>query len=180
MSVYPAGVHVRKQADLSSDGIYRYWLSREWGAQGDPASSLPFVMLNPSTADAAQDDQTIRKCVGFARRLGYDGITVFNLYAYRATDPRGLLSALRSGVDVVGPENDQRIRGMFTAHLDAGQPVVAAWGAHAREERVRQVLTMPGAETLRALALTSKGVPRHPLTLGYDSASLTGLLPPIA
>jgi hypothetical protein len=29
---------------------------------------LGFIMLNPSTADAAVNDQTIRKCIGFAKR----------------------------------------------------------------------------------------------------------------
>src|SRR5437868_12651695 len=70
-------------AVISPCGKFRYRLTRQWGE----GAALPFVMLNPSTADAEQDDPTIRKCVGFAKRMGYDGIEVVNLYAYRATKP---------------------------------------------------------------------------------------------
>ena len=74
-----------KGAVISDCKRYRYRLWRIWnGSQ----SRLVFVMLNPSTADGEQDDPTIRKCVGFAERLGYGGIEVVNLFAWRATDPR--------------------------------------------------------------------------------------------
>lgn len=177
MSVYPEGVEVRKHADLSDDGMYRYYLGRTWGPSVVGGHrSLAFIMLNPSTADAEQDDPTIRKCVGFARRLGYNGISVFNLYALRATDPKVLLSAVRAGRDAVGPDNDGRLRTMLAARQSAGHHVVAAWGAHAPDPRVRQVLDMPGSRALCSLALTAKGVPRHPLMLGYEGATLRPLI----
>ena len=179
MSVYPEGAEVRRSADVSPDGTYRYYLGRRWNA--DPATralTLAFIMLNPSTADAEQDDPTIRKCVGFARRLGYDAISVFNLFAYRATDPADLKRAMRAGVDVVGPENDERLGTLLRGRLAVGQGVVAAWGAHAPDGRVRAVLAMPGSRALCTLGLTAKGVPRHPLMLGYEGATLTPLAVP--
>ena len=178
MSVYPEGVEVRKHADLSDDGVYRYWLSRLWNAPDERQRTLPFIMLNPSTADAERDDPTIRKCVGFARRLGYTGLSIFNLYAYRATDPADLKRAMRAGVDVVPRSNNERLRTMLNARHYVGDPVVAAWGAHAPDQRVREVLAMPGAAALHALALTPKGVPRHPLMLGYEGATLTPMVVP--
>lgn len=45
---------MRRSADISECGLYRYRLLRRWGS-GVP---LPFLMLNPSTADGAQDDRT--------------------------------------------------------------------------------------------------------------------------
>ena len=177
MSVYPEGVEVQMHADLSDCGTYRYWLSRAWGRSPVGGHrSLAFIMLNPSTADAEQDDPTIRKCVGFARRFGYDAISIFNLYALRATDPKVLLRALRAGEDAVGPDNDERLRTLLAARLSVGAPVVAAWGAHAPDSRVRQVLDMPGARALHSLALTARGVPRHPLMLGYEGAVLRPLV----
>lgn len=161
-------------ATISPDGRYRYWLSRSWA---DQFQSLAFIMLNPSTADARDDDPTIRKCVGFARRLGYTGISVFNLYAFRATDPADLRRAMKAGVDVVGPDNDMRLASLLEARLSAGAGVVAAWGAHAPQERVSEVLAMPGSRALCTLGLTAKGVPRHPLMLGYEGATLTPMVP---
>ena len=175
MSVYPEGVEVRRFADVSADGVYRYSLGRTWGEPGAPA--LPYVMLNPSTADAAEDDPTIRKCVGFARRLGYTGIVVANLYAYRATDPADLKRAARAGVDVVGPSNHAALTVLLRASLVAGTGVVAAWGAHAPDARVHEVLALSGSRALCTLGLTAKGVPRHPLMLGYEGAALTPLAP---
>lgn len=71
---------VKKAASISDCGRYRYALHRWWG----DGARLIFVMLNPSTADANVDDPTIRRCVGFARSLGFDGLGVFNLYYDRA------------------------------------------------------------------------------------------------
>ena len=74
-------------AELSEDGQYRYWLSRRL-SMGERA--VLFVGLNPSTADATKDDPTIRKCVGFASRWGYDWLYMGNVHAYRSTNPEGL------------------------------------------------------------------------------------------
>lgn len=77
-------------AGLSPCGLYRFWLTRCW-APAKPCAL--FIMLNPSTADHEQDDATIRKCIGFARRWGMGSIRVANLFAYRATKPDDLKRA---------------------------------------------------------------------------------------
>jgi len=69
---------ITRDAGLSADQRYRYWLSRRWGHQDH--GYLLWIMLNPSTADALKDDATIRKCMGFAKRMGYECIVVVNLY----------------------------------------------------------------------------------------------------
>ena len=60
------------------------------------------IMLNPSTADADQDDSTIRRLIGFAKRWGNGVLNVVNLYAYRSTDRGALINVS----DPVGPDND--------------------------------------------------------------------------
>jgi hypothetical protein len=85
---------VKSSAVLSPDGVYRYRLDRVWGA----GPRVLFVMLNPSTADATQDDPTLRRCLGFARDWGYGSLTVANLYAYRARGPQAGRRPGRSGV----------------------------------------------------------------------------------
>lgn len=145
----PAGAGVGG-ADVRGD--YRYTLTRTWNASAEP---LVFILLNPSTADASQDDPTIRRCIGFAKRWGFGGIIVVNLYAYRATKPRDMLAA----DDPIGPDNDRVI-----AEVLARRTVVAAWGTNARHERVAEVLALiPESARLLALEITKLGHPRHPL-----------------
>ncbi|TMG72243.1 MAG: DUF1643 domain-containing protein [Chloroflexi bacterium] len=139
-------------ASFSRDRRYRYRLWRRWDAA---RPVVAFVMLNPSTADAARDDPTIRRCIGFARSWGYGRLEVVNLFAYRATDPR----SLRHVPDPVGPAN---LRHLAAATARA-RLVIAAWGADpsANDAPARKrVLSRP---ELRCLGLTRSGAPRHPL-----------------
>lgn len=75
-------------ACLSDDGLYRYFLTRVWDVQ---LPVLAFILLNPSTADDEHDDATVIRCVDYAKQWGYGGIEVYNLYAFRATNPRELI-----------------------------------------------------------------------------------------
>ncbi|MEG8045721.1 DUF1643 domain-containing protein [Sphingomonas aerolata] len=104
----PSPSSVWSQHDRASDtergasvprGTFRYWLARQ---RMDGAPRLPIIMLNLSTADAENDDPTIRRCIAFARREGFGGIHVFNLFAFRATSP----DDMRAAADPVGPLND--------------------------------------------------------------------------
>jgi hypothetical protein len=118
---------------------------------------LVFILLNPSTADASRDNPTIRRCNGFAKRWGFGGIVVVNLYAYRATKPRDMLAA----DDPIGPDNDR----IITEVVD-GTTVIAAWGTNARRERVAEVLELiRGTTRLLAVEITKYGHPRHPLSV---------------
>jgi hypothetical protein len=162
MSLFPN----LQSAVISPCGHYRYRLDRCWDAD---RKSAVFVMLNPSTADAAKDDPTIRRCIGFAKTLECGGIIVVNLFAFRATKPE----ALRVAADPVGPENDRYI-------LDAareGEPVIAAWGTHGgfmgRERTVGSILVGAGI-SLKVLGHTKDGCPRHPLYVRGD-AQLIGI-----
>jgi hypothetical protein len=148
-----------RDAAISSDGLYRYRLGRRWGE----GQACNFVMLNPSTADASLDDPTIRRCVGFAKGWGYPALVVTNLFGWRATDPKALLSA----PDPIGPDND---RHLAEVALAAGL-VVCAWGSHgtlkARGITVLRMLDALGVAP-HYLAWTSGGQPRHPLYLKAD------------
>jgi hypothetical protein len=163
-ATYPPGVEVQRWASISLCGRYRYSLARWWG----PGARLAFLMCNPSTADAEQDDPTIRRCVGFARREGYDGIQVFNLYAYRATKPADLWAAWKRGVDIRGGErNDDLLAEVF--RQSGHQPVVAAWGQHPKGSRIQSVLDLhPASANLLCLGTTKAGEPRHPLMVRAD------------
>lgn len=144
---------VESWADISEDGRYRYVLGRCWD---EALPECVFIMLNPSTADASQDDPTIRRCINFAKSFGCGSLLVGNLYAYRATDPRDLFRA-------VEPTGGARNDAVLTELLSRGAVAVAAWGVHPKAARVAEVLRLPGADGLTALATTKDGAPRHPL-----------------
>jgi Protein of unknown function (DUF1643) len=78
---------------------YRYVLWRTWDRH---APVVTFVMLNPSAADAGNDDPTIRRCVAFARGWGFGGVLVVNLVGCRTAQP----VALREASDPSGPDNE--------------------------------------------------------------------------
>lgn len=160
-------------ADISDCGTYRYRLWRYWSH--DP--EVVWVMLNPSTADDATDDPTIRKCMGFTRYWSqldtmpnFGGIIVVNLYALRATDPSELLRH----PDPVGPLNDEYV---FDA-LRSAAYIVTAWGAKKsnalkshkeREDRIFQMAASAATAPMCHLGRTRHGHPRHPLYLPYSS-----------
>jgi hypothetical protein len=139
-----------KSARISPDGLYRYELRRTWDKT---LPILEWIMLNPSTADAYVDDNTIKRCIAFARAWGYGGIVVRNLFAWRATNPAELLSAN----DPFGPDNAE-----FLNKKDAKTTVVA-WGAHPMANRIWRAQTSWGKRELWCLGVNANGSPKHPL-----------------
>lgn len=177
--------YVDKGAIISADERYRYLLWREWRGTHDPKNwrwlrdasgrikkdgagadlgeprACVFVMLNPSTADGATDDQTIRKCVAYARSWNYERLEVVNLFAFRATDPR-TLRALNHDDDPVGSQNQS----YFDRIIDRAGIIICAWGAHG--DHIGQDETALGwldTDKCYALGLTKAGHPKHPLYL---------------
>lgn len=148
-----------RNAVISEDGLYRYQLTRRWG---DEPGHVLWIMLNPSTADGAQDDATIRRCIAFSRSWGFDALEVLNLYALRCTRP----IHLEHHPDPVGPEN----LGWFQRRAPRADLAVLAWGAHATPRQVIhdpapivQAFLLQAGVRMVTLGLTKEGHPRHPL-----------------
>jgi hypothetical protein len=171
------------EAVISADGLYRYVLNRRW-ADGPV---MPWLCLNPSTADATIDDPSIRRMCGFARREGCGGICVLNLYAVRSPSPDILRTRDRFKPDLpdpVGPDNDTWLAGLAdlypiaVIHGDPVVPVVAAWGAHPlAAARVPRVLELLAGVPLVCLGTTRKGAPKHPLYVRGDAPLIPWPLP---
>ena len=135
---------------------YRYWLHRCVKRSGK--EGLVFVLLNPSTATATEDDPTILSCIRRACSWGYRELTVVNLFAMRATDPQQMMA---EGDLAIGERNDDALQ--WAARLP-GRVVVAAWGdGGAHLDRANTVL--PVISPAFAMKMTKKGQPRHPLYL---------------
>lgn len=150
-------------ATFSPDEIYRYELWRRWAA----GPMLALCMLNPSRAGQRENDPTIRKCIGFSKRLGFSGIHVVNAFAARSTYP----ADLKKFSDPVGPDNDATIVRVCTA---AEQRVVIAWGASdiggdIINARTRAVMGLLDQHHIRTFCFgrSKQGHPRHPLMLAY-------------
>ena len=132
---------------------YRYLLWRRWDGSGP---EIAWIGLNPSTADEAKDDPTIRRILDFSRRWGYSGMRMLNLFAFRATHPEVMMAA----IDPVGPENDE----VIAANAHDVKAVIAAWGnlgAYHGRSLVAAKLVPP--MKLKCLKLTEQGQPWHPL-----------------
>lgn len=156
--MFPKDIPVQKSALLSDCGKYRYSLERIW----EPLKPVcTFVGLNPSTADAFEDDPTIRRCMSYAYYWGYGSMVMLNLFAYRATVPKDMMGA----EDPVGPDNIELIR-KYILNGNAGC-VIAAWGKDGRylgQDKVFRDLF----PNLHYLKLNKDGSPGHPLYLKSD------------
>ena len=153
------GIRVLERgAEISECGRYRYALRRRWD---DSKPAVMFIMLNPSIADARQDDPTIMKCIRYAQSWGYGELLVGNLFAWRSSRPEALLST----ADPVGPDNDAALLAM----AQRASRIIAAWGSwgsHCGLKERAQIARRLFDGRLYALKINSgSGQPGHPLYL---------------
>lgn len=135
------------------------------------ARPLIAVGLNPSTATRERSDPTVAKVEGVARRNGFDGFLMLNLYPVRATHYETLahepdLGAWAENVEhVVAAVSDTPNGTVWAAW---GQSILArqffvdacvAIASRTIERRIRWV---------RLGSLTQGGHPRHPSRLDYQ------------
>lgn len=180
MSALSEARNAMRQCVFSGDRAYRYTLWREWSVQEisltvshdidpKPLEYVQFIGLNPSIADEKIDDNTITRCIDFAKRWGFGSICMTNLFAWRDTDPR----AMKRAVAPIGPENDYWLE---LIAKDAGL-IVCCWGNHgSHADRSRKFLShAPWTDRLKIGQLQCFGLsrsrePKHPLMLGKLSA----------
>lgn len=165
-----SGARVKRTAVIDPTGRYRWRLDREW----EPGRGrVLWVMLNPSTADGEQDDPTIRKCIGFARRWGLGALTVCNVAPHRATNPRDMERMVyEDGQD--GRDWQYPNRPWIEGALDGSALVVCAWGAGVatcdlEEQALDLTYWLQTFRTIHCLGRTAAGFPRHPLMLTYQA-----------
>lgn len=156
---------IERAAIFSKDEQYRYTLTRVWNRN---LPLLGMVLLNPSTATAEEDDPTIHRQSVRARHLGFGGLIVTNIFAWRSTDPDKIYRV----PDPIGPDNDRYIKeAMFGC-----KQVVCGWGQHGahmgRGYLVARMLQTWGVPTF-ALHINDDGSPAHPLYLPYTAPLLS-------
>ncbi len=146
---------------------YRYELVIQWDAKLKPAM---VIGLNPSTATERSNDPTITRLERWARRNGFGSLRMYNAYAFRSTDPKGL----RTVDDPIGPDNDY----ILTDQFGAGLTPVLAWGGNISLRREVAILYLwewsrnwnpkwykEPPHYPKCFAVTKNGHPSHPLYL---------------
>lgn len=133
-------------------------------------STVMFIGVNPSTADATLNDATVKKWMGFCHRWGSTRFVVGNAFAYRSTDVKAL--GKLSPAEAIGIENDWHLMRMAVA----ADVIVPCWGRtdkfpRALRPRFAFVAEMlKGAnKPLHCFGLTAGVDPKHPLMLGYST-----------
>lgn len=152
-----------KQATISTCDQYRYDLMRKWNPNGENLVSL--IGLNPSTADANKDDPTLVRCMNFSKSLGFDGLILVNLFAYRSTSPK----AMKEFISPIGEKNDAYI-------IDAiarTNKTILCWGNHgshkSRDIEVLQLIKSYREEYF-CFGQTKSNQPKHPLYLSKETS----------
>lgn len=152
-------------AILSACGLYRWRLDRDvQPLLGGPVAAL--IGINPSTADASTNDQTIRKDLGFARLHGWSRIIKANKFGLRGKD----VAILRDAPDPVGPDCDRYLAEIF-AKADL---IIPCWGPltklpkplRTRWRAVAEMMFATGKPVL-CFGTANDGQPLHTLTLAY-------------
>ena len=145
-----------KKAIISDCNKYRYELHREWDKD---KGKVLFIMLNPSTACGVSDDLTTIRCMNFAKKWGYGGIMIGNIYPFRAKRPKDLKKWIDD--DTISLE-------LYTSNVfhveemaEQADLIVCAWGCNYKGSMPDWVEELG---ELHYLELCDDGItPKHPL-----------------
>lgn len=158
-------------ASFSVDRTKRFELIRDWSNALEPEKTINFIGLNPSIADQQNDDPTVRKCIGFAKRWGYNRLIITNLIPTISTDPWKLPPW--SGID---PTN----RPFLLRWTHEAELVVVAWGNQppalrrriAIAEHILSLAELADPAPLYCIGTTKNGSPLHPSRTAYTDAPI--------
>ena len=146
-----------KKAIISDCGKYRYELHREWDIS---KGKVLFIMLNPSTADGLNNDLTTIRCINFAKKWGYGGIMIGNIYPFRAKRPKDLKKWVRDCKHSKRFQNWINYRHIMSM-VEQADIIVCAWGCNYKGGIPNW---MEELGDLHYLELCDDGItPKHPL-----------------
>ena len=147
-------------AKFSPNRIYRYDLIRLWG---DPGGKIVgFICLNPSSADEIKNDNTVTRCINYAKKWDYDGMILGNLFGIRSGSSKGMKLVDKP----IGMYNDYWLRRI----IRMSDLIIMAWGCNGHyKNRGRWVIDLIPQGKQYCLNQNKDGCPSHPL---YQKASL--------
>lgn len=144
---------------------YRYMLCRFWEKRKRPVA---YLMLNPSTATELQNDPTVERCHRRAIENKYGGFYVYNIFAYRATDPKDM----KACAEPVGEHNDRFLKELFADVKRGAIDLVCGWGNHGlHQNRQDKIFSMMVKYDIapKAYGWNMSGSPKHPLYIAYKA-----------
>lgn len=154
-------------AKISPCGQYRYWLHRDINEIAS-GKTFAYFGINPSTADAIVDDQTIKKLKVFTAQYGGKEFYIGNAFAYRTKDVKKLAKVN----DPIGPYNMRYLRSLIIL----ADVLVPCWGDSSKvPKRLRTqfemllILFRNSGKPIKVFGLTKNGDPLHPLMLPYST-----------
>ena len=148
---------MKKSAIISNCNKYRYELHREWDKD---KRKVLFIMLNPSTADADNNDLTTIRCMNFAKKWGYGGIMIGNIYPFRAKRPKDLRKWVRDCKHSKRFQDHINYRHMI-GMAEQADLIVCAWGCNYKDGTPDWIEELGD---LHYLELCDDGItPKHPL-----------------
>ena len=152
---------MKKSAIISDCNKYRYELHREWDKK---KGRVLFIMLNPSTADADNNDLTTIRCINFAKKWGYGGLMIGNIYPFRAKRPKDLRKWLND--PAIPLDRGYRTNRVHVEEMaQQADLIICAWGCNYKggiPDWIRDIYTKDGS--LNYLELCKDGkTPKHPL-----------------
>lgn len=158
---------ISSSAIVSHDGLHRFRLNRLVDVYG--SARFTFIGVNPSTADATKNDQTVKKWFGFVKTWGGYDFTVINLFTWRATNINELKTCHEVNRDFYSDHH-------LTSAINEADVVVACWGSSAKipeQHRGRipyvQRIVKDFRKPLKCFGYTKSGDVKHPLMLPYTT-----------
>lgn len=152
---------MHRSAIFSTDMRLRYVLTRSW--EGGSKMML-WIMLNPSTAAAINDDPSIRRCITFAQDWGYSGMFVVNIFPYRTPYPKNLIKTKMKPGEIW--QNTAYIQEYSTKV----ERVVCAWGNYPILKKLNPDLSwLHQFEKIYTLKVGANNTPTHPLYMRKET-----------
>lgn len=146
---------------FAENNKYRYKILYEWD------STLPkvlFIMFNPTKRLVPnQPGPTSKVVIDYAKKNGYGGVYIGNVFAYVSVNPLKVIQFNAQGIDVVGKENDKYLLEMAIK----SQEVIFAWGSYIKYFPLREDQIFELLPRGNGVSYNKDHTPCHPLSSNF-------------
>lgn len=148
---------IESKVIMSDNDLYRYLLTRTWEVNKPKAT---VIMLNPSKANMLKTDKTIMNVTNYLIENDYGSMTIVNLFAYMATDPK-FLSQRDEAYESIN-------NGFLIEAFENSDVIIIAWTRDNYKTRKKEVIKLLGdyQRKVKCFQDSEGRKPRHPRDLG--------------